>query len=398
MNSPNISFTSLGLVVLDEIRFPNQKPLHDILGGSGAYATLGARLFLSYPLSRTLGWMIHTGNDFPKLMEERLKSWNATLIVEREADKPSTRGLLEYEDTTFGPKHFAYTTPLVPVHDSNLRNTPLLTAKAYHYLESPQDIKTRLSCLLALRKEATAPGALELEPDRPFIIWEPAPWSCKPENLQPTLDAAHLVDVLSPNHLELAALFNEPPATAHDKATIESLTRKILESGVGPDGKGTVVVRAGENGSLVVARDIPPTWLPPFYTSGPVGEQHSKVVDPTGAGNAFLGAYAVGYLRTGNAVESACYGTVGGSFALEQVGMPELFSGKEGELWNGADVLVRLPTVVFVIVIVHHDVIIVDFVRLMTIGFNVCGRMRDVSLQLLDVPGSLAFVVTREAF
>lgn len=46
--------------------------------------------------------MIHTGNDFPKLMEERLKSWDATLIVEREADKPSTRGLLEYEDTTFG--------------------------------------------------------------------------------------------------------------------------------------------------------------------------------------------------------------------------------------------------------------------------------------------------------
>jgi hypothetical protein len=46
--------------------------------------------------------MIHTGNDFPKLMEDRLKSWDATLIVEREADKPSTRGLLEYEDTTFG--------------------------------------------------------------------------------------------------------------------------------------------------------------------------------------------------------------------------------------------------------------------------------------------------------
>jgi hypothetical protein len=46
--------------------------------------------------------MIHTGNDFPKLMGDRLKSWHATLIVERESDKPSTRGLLEYEDTTFG--------------------------------------------------------------------------------------------------------------------------------------------------------------------------------------------------------------------------------------------------------------------------------------------------------
>ncbi|GIC90944.1 pfkB family carbohydrate kinase superfamily [Aspergillus udagawae] len=335
MNTPSISFTSLGLVVLDEIRFPNQEPLIDVLGGSGAYATLGARLFLRHPLSHTLGWMIHTGNDFPKLMEDRLKSWDTTLIVERESDKPSTRGLLEYEDTTFGPKHFTYTTPLLPVHDSNLKNTPLLTSKAYHYLETSQAIKTRVSSLLALRKEA---GAL----DRPFIVWEPAPYSCKPENLQPCLDAAHVVDVLSPNHLELAALFGESPATAQYKATIESLARRILESGVGPDGKGTVVVRAGENGSVVVARDIPPTWLPPFYTSGPGWTQQSKVVDPTGAGNAFLGAYAVGYLHTGNVVEAACYGTVGGSFALEQVGMPEKSDGEDGELWNGADVFERL--------------------------------------------------------
>lgn len=32
-----ISFTSLGLVVLDEIRFPGKKPLTNILGGSGTY-------------------------------------------------------------------------------------------------------------------------------------------------------------------------------------------------------------------------------------------------------------------------------------------------------------------------------------------------------------------------
>ncbi|KAF4182917.1 hypothetical protein CNMCM7927_009459 [Aspergillus lentulus] len=335
MNTPSISFTSLGLVVLDEIRFPNQEPLLDILGGSGAYATLGARLFLRPPLSHTLGWMIHTGNDFPELMLDRLESWDATLVVEREADKPSTRGLLEYEDTTFGPKHFIYTTPLLPVHDNNLKHTPLLTAQAYHYLETPQGMQTRLSTLLSLRKEA---GAL----DHPLIIWEPAPYACKPENLQPCLAAAQHVDVLSPNHLELAALFGEYPAKAHDKATIEALAQRMLDSGVGQDGKGTVVVRAGENGSVVVSRDLPPTWLPPFYTTGADGRQHFKVVDPTGAGNAFLGAYTVGYLRTGSAVEAACYGTVGGSFALEQVGMPELVSGGDGELWNGVDVFERL--------------------------------------------------------
>lgn len=37
MDTGDISFTSFGLVVLDEIRIPNQKPLTNILGGSGAH-------------------------------------------------------------------------------------------------------------------------------------------------------------------------------------------------------------------------------------------------------------------------------------------------------------------------------------------------------------------------
>jgi hypothetical protein len=80
-------------------------------------------------------------------------------------------------------KHFTYTTPILPVHDNNLRNSPLLTTKAYHYLETPQDMQTRLSTLLSLRNEATS--AIDLNISRPFIIWEPAPYACKPENLQP---------------------------------------------------------------------------------------------------------------------------------------------------------------------------------------------------------------------
>lgn len=37
MQASDICFTSLGLVVLDEIRFPNRAPLNDVLGGSGTY-------------------------------------------------------------------------------------------------------------------------------------------------------------------------------------------------------------------------------------------------------------------------------------------------------------------------------------------------------------------------
>ncbi|KAL4971293.1 Ribokinase-like protein [Aspergillus desertorum] len=332
----SISFTSLGLLVLDEIHFPDRQPLTDVLGGSGAYASLGARLFLPPPMARSLGWMLHVGDDFPEPTRRFLESWGATLIVVKESGKPSTRGLLEYKDTTFGPKDFEYTTPVFRVDVNSLKGTPLLTSKAYHFLESPPNIKSRVSELLTLRQSSGIP--------EPLIIWEPAPLSCNAENLQPCLEAAHTVNVFSPNHLELARLFGEPlSATLLDKEKIESLALRFLmmNNGVGPNGEGVVIVRAGEKGCLVCALHTPPMWLPPFYIHG-----HDKVVDPTGAGNAFLGAFAIGYLQTGNAIEAACYGSIGASFALEQVGMPELArnggASASGELWNGESVLERL--------------------------------------------------------
>ncbi|CAG8907205.1 unnamed protein product [Penicillium egyptiacum] len=332
----SIAFASFGSVVLDEIRFPNQKPLTNVLGGSGAYATLGARLFLPSPLSRSLAWSIHVGNDFPDAIAEHLQSWDVNLAIDKESDGPSTRGLLEYQDTTFGPKNFKYTTPVLAVQESKLQGTALLASKVYHYLASPQDMETHVLNTLALREK-------EGITDRPLIIWEPAPLSCKPENLEACLETTGLVDVFSPNHLELAAFFGHRHPVASDRSEIERLGSKFLDSGVGPEGKGAVVIRAGENGCFVQSRNISSRWLPPFYEADIGEEQAAKVVDATGAGNAFLGGYAIGYLqRRGNIIEAARYGSVAASFALEQVGMPEKSDEGDEELWNGASVLRRL--------------------------------------------------------
>lgn len=232
-------------------------------------------------------------------------------------------------------KDFMYTTSILQVDVSSLKSTPLIRSKVYHFLESPANIKSRASEILALRQSFGIPN--------PLVIWEPAPLSCKAENLQPCMEATHTVNVFSPNHLELARLFGEPLSTCFlDKEKIESMALKFLNTneGIGPDGKGVMIVRAGEEGCLVYARHIPPTWLPPFYRDG------HKVVDPTGAGNAFLGAFAIGYLQTEDAVRAACYGSIGSSFALEQVGLPRLTRNEgasaSGELWNGGNALERL--------------------------------------------------------
>ncbi|KAJ5533842.1 hypothetical protein N7527_000096, partial [Penicillium freii] len=244
----------------------------------------------------------------------------------------SAESLIECENelTSLLAKSFQYTTPVLAVQESKLQRTALLTSKVYHYLASPQDMKTRLLNLLALREQE---GML----DRPLIIWEPAPLSCKPENLEACLETAALVDVFTPNHLELMAFFEQSPVASSNRSEIERLGSELLASGVGPEGKGAVIIRAGENGCFVQSRNITSQWLPPFYTADMAKEYASKVVDPTGAGNAFLGGYAIGYLQgMGNILEAACYGSVAASFALEQVGMPEKSNERDEELWNGA--------------------------------------------------------------
>lgn len=48
------------------------------------------------------------------------------------------------------------------------------------------------------------------------------------------------------------------------------------------------------------------------------------MIDPTGAGNAFLGGAAMGFLEHGDFVKAAMYGSVAASFAVEVVGLPEV--------------------------------------------------------------------------
>jgi sugar/nucleoside kinase (ribokinase family) len=162
------------------------------------------------------------------------------------------------------------------------------------------------------------------------------------------LQAIKLVDILPPNHIELASFFGIALSNDGllDRSIIEGLARKCLASGIGPSEQGTVVFRAGHEGCCVYSRNQKEfVWLPPFYENSP------KVIDPTGAGNAFLGGFAMGLRETADDVLAACYGSVASTFALEQIGLPILKPSQSStadgatmssETWNGASVRARL--------------------------------------------------------
>lgn len=189
---------------------------------------------------------------------------------------------------------------------------------------------------------------LSLSPtkDKPWIIWEPVPDLCTPEELENTYAALQHVDIISPNHDELAALFaSSKYATAAsaegvNRAAVERQTSQLLARGIGPSNAGAVVVRAGKEGCFVASLNRR-KWLPAYH------QDSSKVIDPTGGGNGFLGGFAVGLVREGgDVVEAARWGSVAASLCIEQVGVPELTSGGgdsgDEERWNGCGVRERL--------------------------------------------------------
>lgn len=213
----------------------------------------------------------------------------------------------------------------------------MLGSHSFHFLADPEEVIDQIKQLLALRKEVCING-------RPFILWEPRPSSCKPSNLKAMFTAIREVDVFSPNHVELFAVFGRSVPVQFNASSIEQLALPFKTSAVGPTGQGFVVIRAGENGCFIVSMTQAPTWLPEPSKDMDVAvaSPYKKVYDPTGAGNAFLGAFAIGFLDTSSVFDAACYGTVGSSFAIEQIGLPDLKIVDGEELWNGGHAFSRL--------------------------------------------------------
>ena len=226
-------------------------------------------------------------------------------------------------------KTFQYSNQVLAIVPDHLIGTPLLASQSFHFLSDPFQMMEHVPRLLALRHGT---GLLAL----PKIVWEPSPSSCVPENLHAFLKAVKLVDVFSPNHLELAAITN----TKLNKKCGENDLRKMcspFESGIGNQGCGAAVVRIGEQGCFIASPLESSKWLPAFHDP-----RSGRVVDTTGAGNTFVGAFTMGLVDTGSLFQAACYGIVGSSITIEQYGLPSL-SMKDGkQVWNGQDVQSRL--------------------------------------------------------
>ena len=155
-----------------------------------------------------------------------------------------------------------------------------------------------------------------------------------------------LVDVFSPNHIELARIVRkEVPLIPNERFFEDLCAPFFISQGNDAVPQGLLVVRAGDQGCFVKSH-TEQKWLPAYHApQGDIGATAcvSKVVDTTGAGNAFLGGLAIGLSMVAkDATFAACVGNVAASFAVEQIGVPKLSWSDDGsELWNSEEVSAR---------------------------------------------------------
>lgn len=190
----------------------------------------------------------------------------------------------------------------------------------------------------------------------PVFVWEPVPTSCKPQELSNVYDALKYVDVVSPNLIELQALFgNHSDSNTVSTEEIARMSNALLTSGFGNNKPRAVVVRLGAKGCYV-AQTFRHISMPAYHgnprkmNGDKMKTRENNVIDPTGAGNAFLGGFCAGLFDSSKISgltdfeAAAAYGSVAASFVVEQAGMPKRNYDErtKEELWNGEGTYDRL--------------------------------------------------------
>ncbi|KAF2723383.1 Ribokinase-like protein [Polychaeton citri CBS 116435] len=335
-----IDFVTLGMFIIDDIYPPpsqsHLQPQKDVIGGAGTYSAVGARLFSPAPeQSKSVGWIVDTGTDFPTPVRDLIDSWQTGCLL-RERQGLTTRGWNGYGENEH--RAFKYLTPKLRLTADDLPGN-LLASKSFHLICGAGrciDIVQRIR----ERREAE----LGSDVPQPLIVWEPVPDLCVASEFEITLEACKYVDVISPNHEELLALFSgrTEETGAGWRGSIAQMSRELLVTD-----RLAVVLRCGKEGAYFaklasLEASVNDGWLPAYYK-----DDSSKVEDPTGGGNGFLGGFAVGLVRNqGDLKEAVAWGNVSASLCIEQVGVPAVTSSPDSravdEQWNGSSVLERL--------------------------------------------------------
>ena len=268
----------LGTVTLDTVKTPEKK-VEDVLGGSGMYAAVAASFF-----SDTIRLVSVVGDDFPQEYTDILRKKGVDLEGLRRVQNGKTfRWGGSYSD------------------DFNVRDTLFteLNVVLDFHPNLPESYKETQYIFLANDPPQLQLDIIQQATDPKLIVCDTMDFWINEERQALDKTIQH-VDILILNDSEARLLTGE--------SNVIKAARMILQSG--PE---RVIIKKGEHGAISVTDSA--FFSAPAYPL-------TEVIDPTGAGDCFAGAF-IGYLASvADTSESSIrkamvYGSVIASFNIE---------------------------------------------------------------------------------
>ncbi|MBC7131094.1 hypothetical protein H5T51_07760 [Candidatus Bathyarchaeota archaeon] len=293
--------STVGHFCIDSIILPNRKKPCTILGGSVTYTSLAAAR-----LGASVSIISKVGSDFPKAylwwLDQEGVDLRAVTILD---DFETTRFELKYNE------------------ELSSRSLRLLSrAKPITVDDIPQHLLARVFHIAPVANEVSYEVVEKLRKRADFL----------------SLDAQGLVRVFRKSGEAFLATpedkrilnFVDIYKSSEDeiKAITETHDLKAAVKAVHSFGVETVIVTLGEEGVLLSVDGT--SYNVPSY-------KPSRLVDPTGAGDAFMGGFLTEYIHDGDSYWCACVGCAAASMVVEDVGPINL--GSRDEIYRRARIL-----------------------------------------------------------
>ncbi|MCW4006493.1 MAG: PfkB family carbohydrate kinase [Candidatus Bathyarchaeota archaeon] len=300
--APSSDIVVVGHFSVDTIVLPSLAEVFVGLGGSVAYSSFAARL-----LGSKVGAVSKVGSDFLQEYENRLKLSGIDLCAVTRAPESKTT---QFE--------------LVYSKDLSQRSLTLKSQAPPLTIEDlPADLKAEIIHVAPIAREVT-----------PEVV-EQLRGCCKvlcvdPQGMLRHFDADGKVSNNQPVSRELLGLMdiyksslNEILATT-GKSDLKQAIKAVHDFGV-----ETVIVTFGAKGAILSTNQGAAYNLPTFPCRG--------YVDPTGAGDVFMGAFLSEHLRKKELLWCGCVGSAAASLVVESVGATGF--GSKAEVYRRAGVL-----------------------------------------------------------